>query len=195
MANTTSVRLLNEIRDPADDDAWTRFDAVYRSFIVGFLNSRGVDVHLAEDVCQSVLKHVYEVMTEGRFAHNGRKGAFRKWLRQVVASQLGVYRRKAGRIEQCLPESLEERLAEAEEDSELVRMWNEEHNRATIGLVLELLREHTSAESLDIFRRTFIDGVSAEQAAEEFGRTRNAILVAKCKVLRKAREVAAGLFE
>lgn len=193
MANTTSITLLNQILDPSDDGAWDRFDAVYRRFITSFLSRRGVDEHLAEDVCQTVMKHVYEVMTDGRFAHNGRKGAFRNWLRQVVASQLGVCRRRARRNEESLPPKLEEHLAQ--DDSQLVSLWNDEHNRATIRLVLELLREHTSSDSLGIFRRTFIDGASAEQVAEEFGRTRNAILVAKCKVLRKARELAAGLFE
>ena len=193
MVENTSVTLLKRIQNPADEDAWSRFDAVYRSFIAGFLASRKVDEHVCEDICQSVMKQVYEAMTDGRFEHNGRSGAFLNWLRQVVVSQLGVYHRKARRNEQRLPAGLEENLSK--EDSRLVQLWDLEHNQATLRLVLALLRDHTPPDSLEIFRRTFVDGADADQVAEEFGRTKNAVIVVKCKVLKKARELAAELID
>lgn len=191
MTDTTSIILIKRLQNPDDEDAWARFDALYRDLISRFLNARGVDPELSEDICQSVMKHVYEVMVDGRFEHNGRRGAFRNWLRQVVVSQLGVYRRKSKRHEQPLPAGLESSLAE--EDSRLVRLWNTEHNRALLNMLLELLRGHTPPESLEIFRRTFVEGVDADRVAVEFGRTKNAVVVVKCKVLKKARELAAEL--
>ena len=137
------------------------------------------------------MKQISEVMTDGRFEHNGRKGAFRNWLRQVVGSQLAVFRRKSKRHERILPAGLEENLARA--DSRLVQMWDQEHNHAMLNFVLELLRGHTGADSLEIFRRTFVDGASTDAVAKEFGRSRNAIVVVKCKVLKKARELAGEL--
>lgn len=191
MAETTSVTLLKRIQDPADDDAWTRFDLVYRGFIFGFLTSRNVDEHVCEDICQCVMQEVCKVMTDGRFEHNGQKGAFRNWLRQVVITQLGVFRRKSKRCEQHLPADLEHNLGK--DDSSLVRLWDAEHNRVVLGVVLELLRDHTTPESLEIFRRTFIEGTDTDTVAGEFGRTKNAVLVVKCKVLKKARELMSEL--
>ena len=193
MTSSTSVSLLHRIRNPADNEAWTRFDARYRSFIARFLQSQSVDVHLAEDVCQTTMKQVYQAITQRRFDHNGNKGAFRNWLRKVVVSQLNMHHRKVRPNEQPLSAGLEEELARP--DSELARLWNEEHNQAILELVLDELGERTSDDSLQIFRRTFIDGVDPETVAQEFGRTRNAILVTKCKVLRRARDIAQKLLD
>ncbi len=193
MGNTTSVTLLDRVKDAADEDAWSRFDTVYRSFIARFLSAQRVNEHIAEDVCQNVMKHAYESITGGQFEHNGRTGAFRNWLRQVVISQLGIYRRKAKRHEPRLPAQLESHLAR--EDSRLVQIWNAEHNRATLRLVLELLHGSTPPESLEIFRRTFVEGEDAAKVAHDMGRTKNAVVVVKCKVLKKARDLAANLLD
>ena len=193
MTDLTSVSLLHQLRDSADVDAWSRFDAEYRGFVFRFLNSRKVDRHVAEDICQNVMKQVCEVMTSGGFEHNGHTGAFRNWLRKVVASQLAVYRRKTRKNDVPLPAGLEEELGR--DDSRLVHLWNHEHNRAVLFAVLELLQGHTPDDSLAIFRRMFIDGATAEHVAEEFGRTKNAVVVVKCKVLKKARELVGNLTE
>lgn len=191
MVDTTSVALLNRVHDRTDEDAWSRFDSIYRNFIVRFLRSRQVDDDVAEDVCQGVMKQVYEAMISDGFEHNGRKGAFRNWLRRVVVTQLALVRRKSVHLECPLPAGLDEQLGK--DDSRLVRLWDEEHNRTTVNLVLSMLRGNTAPESLEIFRLMFVDGASAEQVAEQFGRTKNAVIVARCKVLKKARQLAREL--
>ena len=191
MVDTTSVALLNRVQDAADNDAWSQFDGIYRNFIVRFLSSREIDHDVGEDICQSVMKQVYEALSSGGFTHNGRKGAFRYWLRRVVVSQLGLHRRKNQRHEHPLPEELDEHLAK--DDSRLLRLWDREHNKALLEVVMELLRVKTPPESLEIFRQTFVEGASAEQVAEQFGRTKNAIVVVKCKILKQARELAGDL--
>lgn len=191
--DTTSVSLLHKLRLPKNEAAWSRFDDRYRSFIVRFLKSQKLDEHIADDVCQNVMKQVYEVLSSARFEHNGNKGAFRNWLRRVVTTQLALHRRQSARHEQSLPLGLEDDLSKA--DSRLIQLWNQEHNRAMLDVILDLLREHTPPDSLEIFRRTFVEGVPAEDVAQEFDRTKNAVVVVKCKVLKRARELAADLME
>lgn len=191
MSNTTSVSLLHRLQTNGNDEAWSRFDSQYRAFVFGFLKSRGLDDHLADDVCQNVLKHVYEAITDGQFQHNGNRGAFRNWLRKVVSTQLALLRRRSKRNEKIIPFGLETEFAE--DDSQLAKMWDDEHNRTLVAVLVDLLKDHTSPESLDIFRRISLEGTSPEVLAKELGRTKNAVVVAKCKVLKKARELAVGL--
>ena len=110
MSELTSMSLLLRLHDSSDNQAWSAFDDRYRRFIVGFLERRHIDNHTAEDICQNVLHRVSSEMAAGGFAHNGNAGAFRNWLRKIVATQLAVFRRKVGR-ESALPENLEGQLA------------------------------------------------------------------------------------
>lgn len=191
MVDTTSVSLLHNLRNPENEGAWSRFDSRYREFIRRFLLQRGLDDHLVDDICQNTMRQVYQALTGDRFEHNGNKGAFRNWLRRVVSTQLALHRRKATRQELELTDGLEEQLLT--EDSGLVRLWNREHNRALLNVIVDLLSEHTSPNALAIFRRMCVDGVSADEVANEFGRTRNAVVVVKSRLLKKARKLVSGV--
>lgn len=193
MADATSLTLLNRVQDALDDDAWSRFDAIYRTFVVRFLSSRAVDPDIAEDICQNVMKQVYEALSSGRFQHNGRTGAFRNWLRQIMVTQLALQRRKASRDEYSLPADLDQQLSK--DDSRLVKLWDREHDQAMLHAILELLRGKTPPDSFEIFRQTFVEGRPAEQVADQFGRTKNAVVVTKCKLLKTARQLAQELSE
>lgn len=191
MAETTSITLLQRIRDRSDCEAWQCFDNTYRSFIEGFLRRNGLKEQDAADVCQEVMIIVDRNMQ--KFEHNGNKGAFRNWLRQVVQSQLGVFRRKLKRPNEPLLDELVDQLGKP--NSALAAILDQEHDRAALAVVLQLLRQETSSKAHEVFRRCFIDGISAEQVAKEFGMTKNAVVVAKCKTLKKARELGSGLLD
>ena len=191
MADTTSLTLLERLQSSSDNEAWKKFETTYRSLVIGFLRRQGVHEHDSADVCQEVLIVVHRKI--GTFSHNGRKGAFRKWLRKVVAAQLGVFRRRTSRRTEPLLADIEEQLGKP--DSALLRMWNDEHDRATLQLVVELLRGVVSERSLAMFVRSCIDNIPTEQVAQEFETTRNAVVVAKAKALKKARKLGSELLE
>lgn len=81
--NLTSVSLLERLRDRSDEDAWHRFHDLYGPLIRGWLMRRGVRQQDADDVGQDVMS--LAVTELPGFQHNGRVGALRAWLRQVVA--------------------------------------------------------------------------------------------------------------
>ena len=82
----TSATLLERLSDRSDSVAWRRLVDLYSPLINGWLRRHGVSVDDAEDLTQEVLGVV--VREVSRFAHNGRVGAFRTWLRTITINCL-----------------------------------------------------------------------------------------------------------
>ena len=188
----TQVSLLERLQNRSDDEAWSRFDALYRTAIESFLRGRGLDVHEASDVCQEVMLVVHRHLPA--FQHNGRTGAFRAWLKKVTATTLARVRRKSHRREhQARLTYIEQQLAD--DSSDLSQIWNREHDTALVELLISSLANRVNGQWLTIFRRTFVEGVPAERVASELGITKNAVLVAKSKTLKQARELGRFLLD
>jgi RNA polymerase sigma-70 factor, ECF subfamily len=81
----TSLSLLAQLRD-GDPASWDRMFGLYAPLLRGWLRPRGVQDADIDDLTQNALAVVLRRLPE--FRHNGRPGAFRTWLRGVVANVL-----------------------------------------------------------------------------------------------------------
>ena len=81
---TTSLTLLERLVDKRDEGAWQIFVEIYKPFIARSLLNVGISAPDVEDLTQDCLAKM--ISTLPRFQHNGRTGAFRKWLRTVVGN-------------------------------------------------------------------------------------------------------------
>src|SRR5262245_10170964 len=84
--DVTSLSLLHRLRRRDDGPAWARFDQLYRPLIARWLGQAGVPAQEAEDLAQEVMLVVVRKLEE--FAHAGRPGSFRAWLRGITAFSL-----------------------------------------------------------------------------------------------------------
>lgn len=190
---TTSLSLLERLRDPSDDEAWQRFDECYGPLLRLWLVRRGVDANDADDLTQEVMQ---VALAELRgFEHNGRRGAFRNWLKQVLANRLRTFRRRQNRetARGADYEGLADQLADPE--SQLSKRWDEEYHRAVCGRLLELVESEFQPQTLEAFRRVAILGQSATEVASELGLTTNAVRIAQSRVLRRMRELGAEMLD
>ena len=95
----TSVSLLGRMQNK-EEQAWDKFCQIYGPIIFKWLVARGVKPSDAEDIQQMALAQVSEKI--GEFDHNGNTGAFRRWLRLIVANRSTTYWREknnAGRAQ------------------------------------------------------------------------------------------------
>src|SRR5687768_14673027 len=90
--SATSLSLLARARDPADDDAWRRLVEVYSPLLRQWLQQYEVQTADAEDLLQEVLQVVFRELSG--FQQGERPGAFRNWLRKVLANRLRNYWRQ-----------------------------------------------------------------------------------------------------
>jgi RNA polymerase sigma factor (sigma-70 family) len=190
----TPVSLLDRLRErPADSD-WRRWTELYRPLIHHWLRQR-LQHPDADDVTQEVVLVVLRELP--RFRHNGRSGAFRKWLRLVTVHRLREFvSARPTRPEAPGGSDWEAALQALQDDgSQLSRAWDEDHDRFVMRRLLALLEPEFEASTWQAFYQVAIEGRPAEEIAAALGLSLNAVRIAKSRVLRRLRQEAAGLLD
>ncbi len=188
MQDDTFKSLLVRIRDLDDEESWATFVEIYEPFIEGYLRRRGISGELALDVRQEVLMVVSQRIAD--FEHNGRTGAFRNWLRTTTVNCLRTFARRQKRESPGGSVFLDVVRQLADDESEMSRVWNQEHDRHVLQGLLVRLEPDFRENTLLAFRKTTLEQMTAADVSTELGMTRNAVIVARSKVLRKLRELA-----
>jgi RNA polymerase sigma-70 factor (ECF subfamily) len=173
-----------------EDDAWRQMVALYTPLLRVWLRPAGLQACDIDDLTQAALAVVVRRLPEYR--HNGRKGAFRAWLRSIIQNVLCEFVRSAGRR----AAEGDDTLAQLEDpDSELNRRWEREHDLHVLRGLLELVRGEFTPRTWAAFCRTAIDGLPAPEAATELDLSVNAVHVARSRVLARLRREAAGFLD
>jgi RNA polymerase sigma-70 factor (ECF subfamily) len=171
--NPTSVSLLERLRASPDDAAWSRLVELYTPLVRSWLTRQGLQPADADDLTQDVLGVLVRELPG--FSHDGRTGAFRRWLRNVTVNRLRVFwrtRRPAGDVESVLSQ-LEDPA------SGLSRRWDEEHDRHVARRLLDIIRPEFESATWLAFRGLVLDGRPTAEVAAELGLTPNAVRIAK----------------
>jgi RNA polymerase sigma factor (sigma-70 family) len=185
----TSQSLLDRLRSSPDDASWRRLVDLYTPFLHRVVRAQGVGDGEADDLVQEVFSVVIREMAE--FQHSGRKGAFRNWLRGVLVNRLRRHweaRRKAPADGN--PAALDDVQYP---NSDLERMWDEEHNRWITMRLMEVIEPEFKVSTWQAFRRQVVDEATPRTVAAELGVSLNAVLIAKSRVLRRMRRELDGL--
>lgn len=190
MHNATSVSLLYRVRNQTDSGSWEEFAELYYSMVHRWLRSQGVSSHDADDVVQDVMSYVCREI--GNFDHNGRRGAFRHWLRRIMVNRLHEHFRKRNRRGGDAADLGELAGQLADGRSGVSRVWRQEHDRCVLEHLLSTVGSRFQEKSLDAFRGVALEQRPAEEVADELGMTVGTVRVAQCRVLRALREIGEG---
>ncbi len=185
---TTSVTLLGRLRDPADEQAWHEFDRRYRTLIVRFLRSRGLQVADAEDTAQIVLTKLVTGLRA--FEYDASKGGFRAYLFRCTRSGLSDFFLRQDN--HAHPVSLETTriAASANSDPEAERAfereWVEHHYRLAVERY-RVTAENRAAAILD----ATLAGRSVKTIAEDLAMNEAAVHKAQQRLRDRLRELIA----
>lgn len=182
----TSVSLLERLTGRPTDPDWTRLFALYQPLLRSWALRAGLGDADADDLVQETLSIV--VREVPRF-QRGRAGAFRSWLRAILANRLrDFFRARRSRPVATGGSDFLARLDQLEaDDSELSREWDRDHDRHVAGKVMKIVQNDVEAATWQAFRRQVIDGIPAGEVAAELDLSHNAVLIAKCRVLKRLR--------
>ncbi len=198
----TNISFLDGLRNrtPA---SWECLERLYgpwlRHWLVQRLEFQQPD---AEDMIQDVLLGVHQEFPAD-FSHNGRTGAFRKWLREFTHHRLLRYWRDRRTLSERVPQG-EERLAQlADSSSELSRLWDREHDDWIIRRGWQLLSPRFDERTLAVVRRLLEveqrprdqQQSPAEVVAREFHLSRSSVHSYKSRVIKELRQIVAQLVE
>lgn len=183
---TTSMSLLERLRTPAHAD-WQRFADLYTPLLFFWARQQGMSQHDAEDLVQDVFAVLVDKMPE--FQYDPSR-SFRSWLRTVVLNKWRDRQRKMLRA----PTVGE--LPEGEIPVEDASAWDElEYRRQIVGRAMELIEPEFEPATWRAFWESAVRHRAPADVASELGLTRNAVYVARSRVLKKLRAELEGLLE
>ena len=190
----TSVSLLERLGGTPTDDDWRRLDDLYRPLLRAWMARAGVAASDVDDLVQEVLLVVVRKISG--FERRGQ-GAFRTWLRTILANRVGDYFSKQKHLPTATGDSdFLRRLDELESsDSALSRQWDREHDEHVAAALMQRVQGDFAPVTWQAFRRYVLEGEPAGRVAEELGLSLNSVLLAKSRVLNRLRQEATGLVE
>jgi RNA polymerase sigma-70 factor (ECF subfamily) len=193
MANTTSRSLLVRVGLAGDRDAWRHLEAVYGSLLRRWLGRNSMPVQDVEDVSQNVFVVVVRRIPE--FVHNGRKGAFRTWLRQILGMELRKFHHNclaARKMSYFEPTELDQY---ENPNTELSREWDRVFDAHVLSVASTMVRSEVEASSWRAFELNALENRPTAEVASALGMSENAVRLARSRILRRLRDAVAALEE
>ena len=190
----TSVSLLERLAGAPTDDDWRRLDDLYRPLLRAWTARAGVPASDVDDLVQDVLLVVFRKIAG--FEWRGQ-GAFRAWLRTILANQMRDHFR--GQKYQPIATGDSDFLRRLDElqspESALSKLWDREHDEHVVAALMQGVRGDFAPATWQAFRRHILEGEPAARVAEALGLSLNSVLLAKSRVLKRLRQELTGLVE
>jgi RNA polymerase sigma-70 factor (ECF subfamily) len=186
--HTTSSSLLERLRQPIADEAWTRFVDLYTPLIYYWARGTGLSEHDAADLVQEVLTILVRKLPG--FSYNPEK-SFRGWLRTLT---LNAWRKSAGK-RASTARSCDDGLAEVAAPEDRSVFEEEEYRRHLVKRALELMQSQFEPTTWRACWSSVVEGRAAQEVALELGISRNAVYLAKSRVIRLLHQELEGLLD
>jgi RNA polymerase sigma-70 factor (ECF subfamily) len=189
----TSASLLECLAGAPTDDDWRRLDDLYRPLLRAWVARAGVAASDVDDLVQDVLFVVSREIAG--FEWRGQ-GAFRAWLRKILANRVRDYFRSQKYLPTATGDSDFQLVLDQLEspDSALSKLWDREHDQYVTASLLRQVQGDFPG-TWEAFRRHVMEGEPAVEVAKALDLSLNSVLLAKSRVLKRLRQVAAGLVE
>ena len=188
MSSQTHTTLLERIRDGADAVAWDEFWTRYWRAVFNFAKCRGCSEHTAEEVVQDVMLTVFQ--NRHVFRYDSAKGRFRDWLGGIARNLVNQRRGKPAERVRGVGGDGNDALELAQDANAPVDdAWQQAFEESLLNVLLDLVRREVAPETYQAFELVALEGVSAAEAAQLTGLSRNAVYLARKRVLQRLREL------
>lgn len=181
--NTTSITLLQQLRERPDSQVWSRFVLLYTPLLTTWARKRGLNDHDAADLVQDVLMQLVRKLPEFQY-QPGR--SFRGWMRMVLINKWRDRRRHA-----TTPLESDIQPEAPEEDG----LEEREYRLYLLGRALHLMQADFEHRTWQACWETIVMSRPASDVADELQMTVNAVYLAKTRVLNRLRQVLDGLLD
>ena len=187
--DSTSISLLQRLRQPNQDAAWQRFVELYAPLIYHWSRSQGLNSIDASDLVQEVLATLVTKLPEFEYDPTQR---FRGWLRTVTVNKARDFQRRQATRPSTDADQAIEQVAVAD----TADLFDEaEYRSFLVKRAMELMQTEFEQQTWQACWKHVAEGRRAADVAGELGITANAVHIAKCRVMRRLREELDGLME
>lgn len=193
-AENTSLSLLDRLVHQNQASDWHVFVSIYQPLIQKQLSRCGLSGADADDIAQESLAAIFEAIHG--FRHNGRAGAFRKWVKKILIQRIWRFKEKQKKAP-ASESDIGKHVSMIADDwqAQMNENWELEHDRFVLDKLLQLIRVEFTESTWSAFVAQVMESRSAREVAKSLGVSVNAVLLAKSRVLKRLRAIGAQLIE
>lgn len=186
----TTTQVLTELRGSNEGPAWQQFDRHFRKVVVGFARHSGLSPEQAEDAAQETMLAFVKAFRDGRY--DADKGRLRDWLfgvaKRVILNLRGKRPLEQLIVDKTTGTSFWDMV---KDDHGIEQLWQTEWQNMVLARCLEQARAESEPKSFLAFELYALQEMPVEQVAQELGLSRNAVYIAKSRILTRLRELEA----
>jgi RNA polymerase sigma-70 factor (ECF subfamily) len=187
MIDKTSINLLERLRKPGDQEAWSRFVRLYTPLLYHWVRRLKFDPNDAEDLVQDVFATLVDKLPGFTYDPSRR---FRGWLWTVAINKLRERKRQRILVSASPVES---DLLEVPDT--IVEFTEEEYRRFITDRALQLMQTDFEPTTWQAFWEHVPNGRTAPEVAAELGISIGAVYAAKTRILARLRTELEGLLD
>ena len=182
MNSTTSETLLEQVRNPDNEPAWSRFYDFYSPLIFSCARSKGCSAAIAEDVVQDTMSRLWRLMP--KFRYDAKQGRFRAYLAKIIKSV--IWQRFHHKLPTySLDAMLEDDQAVDLTDPHIISVYEELQEQWKKNLLFHAygnIKERVEQQTWICYIRLTEEGISGEKLAAELGEEKNTVYQRKDRV-------------
>ena len=183
---STSLTLLDRLRQPLDQAAWERFVELYTPLLCHWADRAGLPKSDAADLIQDVFQILVQKLPQ--FAYDQQR-SFRGWLHTVLLNQWRT------RLRRRTPELLGANGAALADPVEPDAFIEKEYRDYLIARALQVMRTDFQPNTWRACWEHVAQGRPVAEVAAELGISVRAVYLAKARVLRRLRQELNGLWD
>jgi RNA polymerase sigma-70 factor (ECF subfamily) len=184
----TTTQVLEDLRDANDAMAWEQFRDHFYPIVSGFARRMGLSEANAEDAAQETMMAFLKAFRDGRY--DRERGHLSNWLFGLAKRVLLDFRKRLKPELLIADRTSGTSFWNAMEDEDAVRnTWTTEWRRMVLARCVEKVRREMDPRVFEAFELYALSETPVEQVAEKLNMTRNAVYIAKSRVLSRLREL------
>jgi RNA polymerase sigma-70 factor (ECF subfamily) len=188
---STSVTLLERVRQRDDQAAWERFVSLYTPLLYRWAQRAGLGDADAADLVQDVLVVLMNELPG--FEYDNARHNFRGWLKTVTINKCRERQRRRALASGVGGD--EDFLQSLPDNHALNEFWEVEYRQHLVRKALEVMRSEFEPTTWKACWEHAVNEKTAAEVGRELGMSEAAVYVAKSRVLRRLRQELSGLLD
>jgi len=183
----TTTQILEDLHDPSSDLVWDPFCGHFQPIVVGFGRKLGLSAADAQDAAQETMMSFLRTLRQGQYDRT--RGKLSSWLLGIAKKVILNLRRRSARYGIHTRATDRAYWDSLPEESTLESVWEAQWQRVVLTRCLEQVKDEFEPEVYRAFDLYALQDQPADQVADELGTTRNAIYIAKSRILARLRKL------
>ncbi|HNQ24569.1 MAG TPA: sigma-70 family RNA polymerase sigma factor [Phycisphaerae bacterium] len=192
VTTVTSPSLLEELRAGGNQEAWQEFFQRYAPMLLAIARGVGLRSSDVDDAVQETLVAVLRLFRRLDQPFDRTRRRFKAWLRGVVLHKVRDVQRRALRA-QRLAEGMATCIDPHAEAERAQAVFELEWQRNRLQRALDEVAREVDPATFQEFELYALQGQNVDNVADLFETSRNAIYIAKCRILCRLKETVARL--